>query len=160
MTAPGLITIDDLATWLGETVDDARAGAVIAGVSAFIREQTEDDWISDVGVLEPVPPLVRQVAVQVAARAYRSASSVGRAQETAGPFSHTWSQFGQLGDLFLTKNERSMLGRWLKQPAGGGVWTLSTTRVNEATGETDYRPVADGGDPVPMFGPSDLGPPI
>lgn len=159
MTAPALITTGDLAAWLGDEVDEPRAGAVIDGVSAFIRSHTTDDWISDVGVLEPVPPAVRQVAVQVAARAYRGGRTAGVAQETMGPFSTSFVAAGQLGDLFLTKNEKKMLRPWMATTTG--LWTLATTRVDAELGLTDYRPVVDpGADPIPMFGPSDLGPPI
>lgn len=155
-----LISTSDLADWLGETVDETRASVVVEAASAVVRSCITETYLDEAGELTgTVPDIVAAVTKWVAARAYRARPGIS--QETSGPFSHTYSSGSAQGDLYLTKNEKNLLGTagLLAQPTGGALWTLGTTRIGD-DGETDYRPVLGGGEAVPMFGPSDLGPPI
>ena len=145
---PLLVSVDDLATYVGETVDQGRGEAIIRASSAYVLSCLTTDFVAADGTLEPVPFEVAQVVTEIAERKLRQPDP-GLVQETAGPFSRSFSGDGNV--YYLTKAQKALLGRWLKQPTGGQLWTLSTTRVDG--GEVDYRPIADGGDPVPMFEP-------
>ncbi len=158
MTPPPLIDAAALGSQLGDAVDSDRAEWVIRAASTFVRSCCVDDWIAVDGTLEPVPPAVQQVTVQVAARSYQTAGTVGVSQETTGPFSTSYAASASLGDMFLTKSEKGMLKPWSASKTG--LWSLGTTRDLDDIDLSGYRTVSGGGDPVPMYGPSELGPPI
>lgn len=149
---PPLVSAPDLEAFLGVDLDDATAATMLRRASVAVRACLTTDFVTD-GVLEPVPEAVQVVTLEVAERAY-SAPAPGTTQETAGPFSRTFS--GASNSYYVTKAQKRAMSRWAKK----GLYTLGTTRVDVESGATDYRPIAGGGEDLPMFAPSDLGPPI
>lgn len=110
MSAP-IITPDDLATFLGTTVNEDRALAIIADAQALCE--------AIVSIPFPAPPAVptrflpvgaEAVVRRVAVRAY--VNPTGVTQETIGPYTVQRHAMG----VYLTAGDR----RTLRSLAGGG----------------------------------------
>lgn len=127
-------SVDDLATWLGVTIDnEERAEAIIAAANTLIRSKTGRSWVDASGeALEDVTAddleTVRTVVIQVAARVWTNPH--GTTQESTGPFSRSVAAWAALG-LSLTEDEMLMLpvDRSSVRPA---LWTQATTRADAA----------------------------
>ncbi|MFI9237818.1 hypothetical protein [Streptomyces sp. NPDC053079] len=104
-----LIDPGQLAAFLGQDVEQARAALVITQAEALCR-----------AVVDPLPEGAGAVVLSVAARAY--ANPQGLAAETVGPYS-VQRPAAQAG-LYMTRDER----RSLKLMAGrGGAFTVDPT---------------------------------
>jgi hypothetical protein len=149
MASP-LITVSDLATWLGVSIanEDPRAEAVIAAASALVRSFTGRTWV-DV----PAPDDVKSVAVQVAGRVWTNPPT-GVSSQSRGPFSVTYADAGALG-MFLSADEKIILGRY--KVGRHGLYSIGVTK-NDAYSDTIYVPTAPApsGYPFPWLTSEDL----
>lgn len=152
MPLPAFATVDDLGLRLpaGVSVDEDRAEAALTDASALIHAESNEVWVEGDALVDDVPPVALTVCCKAAVRAL--VNPAGAAQESVGPFSHTY------GDVYLTQRERDMI----RQAAGGtsGLWTLSTTRLDSQGVDdfaehegTVYLDVAGTDEPIP-FHPS------
>lgn len=126
------VSIDDLGTYLGATVDYAR-GQQILDLAHTLCE----------AIINPLPAGAEAVVLDVAARAYSNPTNVS--QESTGPFS---VQRGPVsGGLWLTRANKSTL----RQLAGqsGGAFTIDTMPANAGQGlpwwDTGIVPPNEGG---------------
>lgn len=104
-----IVIADDLGTYLGATVDSARATQLIGWAQALCES-----------VVSPLPAGAEPVVLDVAARAYVNPSNAS--QQTAGPFSASYA--GSIGGLWLTRQNKATLRRLA---GGGGAFTIDTT---------------------------------
>jgi hypothetical protein len=135
---PPLATIADLAARVGETIpaDDSQAAWFLDAASALIRSETGQTWVSDDNeIVATLPPEVKIICVEVAARLWRNPEGV--IQETVGPFTQRLPDKFADG-LFLTASEKSQLARY--RGARLGLWSLKTTREDLFL-DTTYLPV-------------------
>lgn len=110
---PLLAEIADLEARLGSQVDDeTKAEALLDYASALVRKHVGELWVDEEGDLTDLPDGVRQVVVEMVARAVANPLGVTQAQETVGPFSQGVS-FGQDAHqrIYLTKADKTILGR-------------------------------------------------
>lgn len=119
------ITPDDLATYLGSEVVDARAQMLI--------DQTV---ILATAIVDPLPAGSDAVVLSSASRAY--ANPIGVISETTGPFTVTRSSPG----VYLTRGERRTLRSLAGQ--GGGAFTINPMSPDAGKGIRD-----------PLQGPTD-----
>ena len=133
MSLPAFASIDDLAAWLGQEIDDAsRADMVLRGASTRVRAFTGRAWMTDVDEFDDADPAIdaddfevaQTVVLQMAGRVW--VNPKGIIHDTTGPYSARWSERVAEG-LYLTDEERDMLGRY-RTGGRSGLWTLSTTR--------------------------------
>lgn len=112
------VTSDDLASFLGETVDDDRAEFIL------------DLVMSEAGsIVDPVPDGAKGVILGASARLYGNPLSV--TQELVGPYQYS-RPFANL----LTKSERSSLRR---HAGGGGAFYIDPLGIDGTGSETtDY----------------------
>lgn len=109
-------TVTDLEGWWRPLSDSekTRAGKLLAGASARIR--VEAPWIDarivgDPPALDPI--IVEQIVCDMVKRAMQSAidqPAMTNYQTMAGPFSQSGTFANPSGDLYLTKNEKRLLG--------------------------------------------------
>lgn len=110
---PLLAEIADLEARLGSQVDDeTKAEALLDYASALVRKHVGELWVDEEGDLTDLPDGVRQVVVEMVARAVANPLGVTQAQETVGPFSNGVT-FGQDAHqrIYLTKSDKTILGR-------------------------------------------------
>lgn len=110
---PLLAEVADLEARLGSQVDDeTKAEALLDYASALVRKHVGELWVDEEGDLTDLPDGVRQVVVEMVARAVDNPRGVTQAQETVGPFSQGVS-FGQDAHqrIYLTKADKTILGR-------------------------------------------------
>lgn len=110
---PLLAEIADLEARLGSQVDDeTKAEALLDYASALVRKHVGELWVDEEGDLTDLPDGVRQVVVEMVARAVANPLGVTQAQETVGPFS-SGVTFGQDAHqrIYLTKADKTILGR-------------------------------------------------
>jgi hypothetical protein len=142
MALPSFATYDDLVLRLPEnvTVDEDRAEAALFDASALIHAESAEAWVSDGALVDDVPDVVLTVCCKAAIRAL--VNPAGNTQEATGPFSTTF------GDVYLTSKEAALV----RGASGGtgGLWTLSTTRLD--TYETSDFPVYAGVEYIPVIG--------
>lgn len=170
MALPPLVTVADLADWLGESIEyeDARAGAVLRAASTLVRRETGRSWLTDpedLTVLDESTPSIdaddlevaQTVVKQVASRVW--VNPTGVVHETTGPFSARYAEDAAQG-LHLTATEAEMLSPY-KTTARSGLHTIATTRedpvgitdlgiYDPATG-TVYAEVTPPGAPLPFL---------
>lgn len=104
----------DLATYLGQDVDQARATLLLQLALGACQQ-----------LVSPVPEAAKGVVLSVAARAYESPSTATNV--TAGPFSVQ----RPAGGIYLTRADRQAL----KGYAGrGGAFTVDPTPADAGTG--------------------------
>jgi len=149
MPLPSLATTDDLADWLGVTIedDDDRAEAVLRHASTAVRVEAGANWMNSTGdALEGVPFGIPEIVVQVAARMWVNPS--GATSQTTGPFS------AEFTGLELTDGEKAAIARAISTAGGAGavtgLWTLQTTREDFET-DTIYLPTTPDGGTIPAF---------
>lgn len=122
---PAAPTVSDLATWLGQTIadDDARALLVVTAANGLVADAApgspswgDDSW----------PEVARTIAIGAAARGWVNPTGAKRHQQGTGPFSDdkNWDAAGVL----LTEEEEGKLAG-LGLPDVGGVPGLSSVRV-------------------------------
>lgn len=120
---PPLASLETLETWMGTSVDSARADAIISAASTLIRSHTGRVWVGAEGVEDGVTELqlaqVRDVCITVAERVYRNPD--GTTHQLAGPYSRSVATWSALG-LWLTDAEKARL-------PGAGVSGLMSVRV-------------------------------
>lgn len=94
------------------TAEETRATVLLGDAATRIRAAFPDvDERIDAGVLDPDVPLI--VSVEMVRRAMLAPvdqAPAGQVQQTAGPFSQSVSYVNPTGDLYLTRDERRMLG--------------------------------------------------
>jgi hypothetical protein len=114
------VVSDDLASYLGEDVDDDRA--------QFFLDLVMDQAAS---IVTPVPVAAKAVVLRAAARGYQNPT--GRTSELIGPYQFSGAG---AGDVLLTKSDRSALRRL----AGGtGAFTIDPLGIDGTSSETtDY----------------------
>lgn len=92
--------------------EETRATVLLGDAAARIRAAVPDvDARIDDGTLDPELPLI--VSVEMVRRAMLAPvdqAPAGQVQQTAGPFSQSVSYVNPTGDLYLTRDERRMLG--------------------------------------------------
>lgn len=148
MALPAFATYDDLVLRLpgNVTVDEERAEAALFDASALIHAETASAWVSDGALTDDVPDVVLTVCCKAAIRAL--VNPAGHTQEATGPFSTSY------GDVYLTSKEAQLV----RGLAGGtgGLWTLSTTRLDEnvigdtlVIGGVEYIDVVGQDEPMP-----------
>lgn len=142
MALPSFATYDDLVLRLPEnvTVDEDRAEAALFDASALIHAESAEAWVSDGALIDDIPDIVLTVCCKAAVRAL--VNPAGNTQEATGPFSTTF------GDVYLTSKEAALV----RGASGGtgGLWTLSTTRLDEY--ESSDLQVVDGVQYLPVIG--------
>lgn len=150
MALPSFATYDDLVLRLPEnvTVDEDRAEAALFDASALIHAESAQAWVSDDALVDDVPDVALTVCCKAAIRAL--VNPAGNTQEATGPFSTTF------GDVYLTSKEAALI----RGASGGtgGLWTLSTTRLDDPTGSdlltvdgVEYLPVIGQDEPIPYL---------
>ena len=126
---PLLAEVADLEARLGADVDDeTKAEALLDYASALVRKHVGELWVDEEGALTELPDGVRQVVVEMVARAVANPLGVTQAQETVGPFSNGVT-FGQDAHqrIYLTKADKTILGR-----GTSGAFTVDPTNPDEA----------------------------
>lgn len=133
MSTP-LATTAELGTYLGQTVDDARASLVL---------QLSHDLCES--VVSPVPPLAKSVELSVSARAYTNVTSAHQMSlgSASVSFGSQNSSMG-VGGLYLSKSEKATLRRLAGRAGAFGVDLLPTSVP------IDSAPVVTGVDPGGM----------
>jgi hypothetical protein len=114
-TPPGpFATADDVvARWRAlDTEERDRADILLADASAFIRAGCPgiDDRVA-AGTLDPT--VITAVVVGVVKRAMLAAGAgdgISHQQQTAGPYTQTFTFTNPTGSLYLTKADRRLLG--------------------------------------------------
>jgi hypothetical protein len=138
-TLPPLATLGAMGDRLGITFDPLapdgiRAAAALADASALVRAVARTTWVDADGNLEPVPPVVVQVTIAAAIRAYRNPD--GYTQASVGDVSVSYgSRPG--GALYLTKDEK----RAVMAAAG----TTTARSIPLASGWVVMQPIPDDG---------------
>lgn len=106
-------TVDDLeARWRTlSSAEKSRAVVLLDDASAMIRASAAgiDERISD-GDLDAGVPLLVVCAMVKRAMLAAEAPGVKTTQETAGPFSQSFTYANPMGDLYLTAAEKKLLG--------------------------------------------------
>lgn len=129
MALPALATIEELAAWLGDPIDDVERGdAILNAASTLIRSRTGRVWVdaagtADADLTEVNLAAVRTVTVLVASRCWRNPD--GRISETLGPYSERLADWAGAG-LTLTEEEMRMLA---VTSTGTGIPGLTSIRV-------------------------------
>lgn len=150
MALPSFAAYDDLVLRLpgNVTVDEDRAEAALFDASALIHAESAQAWVSDGALTDDVPDIVLTICCKAAIRAL--VNPAGNTQEATGPFSTTF------GDVYLTSKEASLI----RGASGGtgGLWTLSTTRLDDSSGSdlltvdgVEYLPVTGQDEPMPYL---------
>jgi hypothetical protein len=130
-------TTSDLeARWRPLTpAETATAEVLLEDASAQVRSEfpTLDATIAGGAGIDPNPDLARNATRVVCAMVRRAMDApedggfgVGSVQETTGPFSRSLSYSNPMGDLYLTKAERKLLG------VGGGSGRLVAGSIDTA----------------------------
>ena len=120
-TLTRLAEVADLSAWPGIVIADdesASAGVVLDTASAYVRVQSgnPERWP------DTVPPSIKAVTVQVAARAWRNPTCASML--TTGPFTEQFT--GAVEEaVFITEAEKTIIAKMIARPR---VWTLCTTR--------------------------------
>jgi hypothetical protein len=163
---PSLVTVEELASWLGEAIaeDDARATAVLRGASALVRSETGRAWLTaaDPAALDTDTPAIDEDALEVAQLVVKQAAGrlwrnpAGLIQETTGPFSARYAEEAALG-LYLTESEKGMLAGYGSGSASTGLWALRTSRSVSGASDIDTEFVdvdPAPADPLPFLSQS------
>lgn len=135
MALSPLASVDDLATWLGVTLEGVaaeRAGAVLDAASAMVRAEAGQDWDGT-----EAPADVIALVIRVAANMW--ANPTGVSQQATGPFSVSYGSA-------LSDADRDLLG---KHKPHGGLFTISTTRGCMET-DSVYVDVVGSDEPLPV----------
>lgn len=109
------VTPADLGTYLGATVDDARAQYLIDRATDLCQS-----------IVNPLPDGADAVVVDVAARAYSNPARAS--QQMAGPFAASYAAMA--GGLWLTRQNKATLRRL---GGGGGAFTIDTMPADAGT---------------------------
>lgn len=145
MALPPLVTVTDLAAWVGQSipVDDPRAVAVLAAASALVRSEAGQAWENP----DTVADDVKLIVTQAAGRVWNNPS--GAIQRGAGPYSERVSERAAEG-LFLTDTEKEVLTRY--RATRRGLWTMGVT-VNGNHSPRGYVPTGPppSGQPFPWY---------
>lgn len=173
-----LATFGDLDDLLDiEITDEDRAEALLAAASTLVRAHTGSAWVDADGNLEwedatdekllLVGDALSGVTVAAAGRAYLNPT--GGTQKTVGDVSISYGSAAASG-VYLTDDEKATLTRAVgiyRGTTSPGLWTLSTTRLDDADGPTDlgvfdertgtyYLGVTPDGQDLPWLDVSDL----
>lgn len=89
------VETDDLASYLGDTVDEDRAQLFLD----LVMDQAAS-------IVSPVPDAAKAVVLRAAARGYQNPT--GRTSELIGPYQMSGAG---VGDILLTKSDRNALRR-------------------------------------------------
>lgn len=110
---PAFATVENVEErWRTLSADEkTRAGVLLDDASAMIRASAPgiDKRISD-GDLDAGVPLLVVCAMVKRAMLAAEAPGVKTTQETAGPFSQSFTYANPMGDLYLTAAEKKLLG--------------------------------------------------
>ncbi|MFC8531931.1 hypothetical protein [Nocardia sp. NPDC057227] len=151
MTAPSIAEATALGVRLGETLtgaDLARAQANLSDVSAWAREEAEQEWPN---APAGVPAAVVVVVLTAARRMYENPE--GFLYETMGPMSGSRAASTVTGGVF-TEPELKILHRCRPR---GGLWTLSTTRGDDDAETGFVSDSTPGSDPIAYVAAGDPG---
>lgn len=153
MALPPLATVNDLAAWVGQTIEsaDPRGEAVLSAASALVRGYTSQSWVDEHGdLVETVPDDVAAVVVQVAARAWLNPNPNLR-NWNKGPFAEGYFDAASLG-LHLTAADKDALAHYRNTGASTGLGTIGITRGDTGL-DTVYVPTAPApsGYPFPWY---------
>jgi hypothetical protein len=136
VTPPPLATLDDFESWPGVVIasgQEVAAEAVLAAVSARVRDLAGETWVDEDDELEDVPDVIVGIVQSVALRVWVNPDA--RSSSSTGPYSAAWATLG----LSFTAEEVAAIKR-----AGGvgwsGIGTIGTSR-----GPLETRPVVDSG---------------
>lgn len=151
MAAPLLATVEDLATFVGETIEgdeEARASAYLLAASTLVRSYTGRTGVDDWATPEDVPDDAHMVTLLVASRLWANPRGTSQESETVGTYSTSASY--RADGLYLSTVEKGMLTHYRTRP---GLWVQPTTRGDLASeNDTIWAPVNDGaGDLIPMI---------
>lgn len=144
---PALASLSALEARLGVTLADAdveRASAALDDASALIRAEAGTDWVDDEGALTDVPPVVEQIALAVAYRAFRNPDAF--TQTSLGDASVAYDRSGQSA-VYLTRDERRAVRRASGTTAVGAIELASPWAMPASTYPVS---VSGGGDPIPI----------
>lgn len=114
--AAAFATATDLAArWRPlSTAEQAQAGVLLGDASAILRAECPDVDARTTALpptLDPdIPKMVACAMVKRAMIAGADAEGVTAHQQTAGPFSQSLTYSNPMGNLYLTKAERRLLG--------------------------------------------------
>lgn len=128
--AATLATVEELADWLGETIDVSsvegrRAAMCLRAASALVRKESGRTWTSETGeVAFVVPEEVKMVTLYCAGRIFDNPN----AQTRGGldDLQEGW-KVDEAG-AYLTASERRLLAPF-RAVSFGGLGVVSTTRV-------------------------------
>lgn len=125
MAPPPLATLDDFETWPGVVLasgQEQSAEAVLAAVSARVRDVAGETWVNDENELEDVPDAILGIVLGIALRVWVNPDA--KSQTASGPFSVAWT----LGGLVLTPEEKAAITRATGGTLWPGIGTLATGR--------------------------------
>lgn len=136
MTAPPLATLADMEVRLGLVLeptepDGLRAAAALDDASALVRLVAGRTWLDDDNELEDVPPVIVQVTVAAAIRAFQNPQ--GFTQASIGDVSVTFSARGG-GSVYLTPDERRAVIRAAGGTAARAISLASSYAVYSGAG--------------------------
>lgn len=110
------------------TVDGARAEATLEDASALVRAEAGQTWVDDAGELTDVPDICVSITLAAAKRAFVNPDMLR--SEAIQDYQVAFGSSSP--DVYLTKAERDLIRRAVGR---AGLWTLSTTRSDNAAGD-------------------------
>lgn len=151
MTLQPFATVDELAEWLGEPIDEdtdqRRAERVLRAASNLIRSYTRQQWTDEHGELrDGLPEALADVTLSCAARYYVNPNAETQWTSQIDDAMDGGGRKVESSGIYLTESEQRMLDGVCEQASGvvaKSVATITTTR-GDAEGYT-----RDGG--VPWF---------
>lgn len=112
------VTSDDLASYLGSSVDEDRADLFLELAMDLAG-----------AIVSPVPDAAKAIVLKVAASGYESPT--GRSQELIGPYQIS----GPAGGMVMSKADRAALRRLA---GGGGAFSIDPLGVTGTNDDDDY----------------------
>lgn len=151
MTLQPFATVDELAEWLGEPIDEdtdqRRAERVLRASSNLVRSYTRQQWTDEHGDLrDGLPEALADVTLSCAARYYVNPNAETQWTSQIDDAMDGGGRKVESSGIYLTESEQRMLDGVREQASGvvaKSVATITTTR-GDAEGYT-----RDGG--VPWF---------
>jgi hypothetical protein len=128
-------TTDDVATRLRrelDTADEALAGMLVASATAVIAAEVGKTW-EWAGALDPVPPLLKAVCIEIVARVMENPDQLHSYSEQIGEHqqSKAFRKGAEGGDITLTDRETRLVRFAVKGTAAG--YAIAPTLADRIT---------------------------
>lgn len=128
-TLPPLASVENLADWIGEAIEDGsadakRAEGVLRVASRLARREANTSWVDGSNVLlESLPGEVTDIVCQAAARSYLNPEHL---EQRRIDDAYAAGKVKEAG-VYLTDSEKAVLREYASS-AFGGLGVISTTR--------------------------------